>query len=387
MTKTERDKSKHGAVGTDHPAASLTLVLRREANGPELLRERVEDADLVDVRGEMWLENCLRKGRPDVALDCLEFTVVPLRDNERLPRCKGFAIDMGAPDGRVVRREFGIHALTLVADRGAKRLVASGVLQNLENYVYELFVEDSVAAATSPGREDADSFRISAPSARLPFLRVPISFLRKNARLVGGQDTGVYPVFYTAPAFARAERFSRKGAKQSPPVETGACLIGILCSCPESGEFFSVIVDALEVLDSRGTKFSLEYSSQSWARLDAIIQAMQSAHPGRALVRIGQAHGHNWLANEGKMCAECASLPVCGATNVFASLDDRLWTASVHSAEPYALCHIFGTSARNDAVHSLYGLRGGRLQERSFFVVPGFDPTPWEQLVSPNSPS
>lgn len=383
MTRTSIEKSNSGAIGSVRPGPSLTLVLRREANGPELIRQRIEDADLVDVRSEMWLENCLRKGRPDVALDRLEFSVVPLRENEQLARCKGFALEMSGLEGRVVRREFGIHALSLAADRGAKRLVATGVLQNLENYVYELFVEEFVDASP-PGGEGADSFQISAPSARLPFLRVPLSVLRKNARLLGEEDTGVYPVFYTAPAFARAERFSRKGAKEMPPVETGACLIGILCSCPDSGEFFSVIVDALEVLDSRGTKFSLEYSSQSWARLDAIIHAMQSAHPERALVRLGQAHGHNWLANEGKMCAQCPTLPVCGATNVFASLDDRLWTASVHSAEPYALCHIFGTSARNDQLNSLYGLRGGRLQERSFFVVPGFDPTPWERSVSSN---
>ena len=92
---------------------------------------------------------------------------------------------------------------------------------------------------------------------------------------------------------------------------------------------------------------------------------------------VGQAHGHNWLPNNGEICANCLKLETCASSSVFASLDDRVWTSAVHSREPFALCEIFGRTARGDLVHKMYGLLDGRLQERPFHLVPDFQPIPY----------
>jgi hypothetical protein len=63
---------------------------------------------------------------------------------------------------------------------------------------------------------------------------------------------------------------------------------------------------------------------------------------------------------------------------VFLSQDDRRWTRAVFARQPWQLCHIFGLAARGDRVHGLFGLHGGRLRERGFFVLPEFDPAQWE---------
>jgi hypothetical protein len=103
---------------------------------------------------------------------------------------------------------------------------------------------------------------------------------------------------------------------------------------------------------------------------------MQAAHPHMRMV--GQAHGHNFLPNDGITCEACRLRDVCSANNIFASLDDRIWMNAVHTREPWALCQIFGLSARGDLLQGLFGLREGRLQERPFYLIPEFDPTPWE---------
>ena len=42
----------------------LSIVVRREPGGPELARERVGQADLLEAACETWLEGVLRRGNP-----------------------------------------------------------------------------------------------------------------------------------------------------------------------------------------------------------------------------------------------------------------------------------------------------------------------------------
>ena len=51
---------------------------------------------------------------------------------------------------------------------------------------------------------------------------------------------------------------------------------------------------------------------------------------------------------------------------------DETWHASVFARQPWALCHIFGLTARGEPVHRLFGLKDGRLQARGFYLLPDF---------------
>ncbi len=147
---------------------------------------------------------------------------------------------------------------------------------------------------------------------------------------------------------------------------------------------FCVICDALEVKDAEMKPFSLSYSGKSWARIQAVLRARQAQPATQAQRIVGQCHGHNFLPNDGAPpCELCHKQEVCARTSVFVSSDDRQWCRAVFHRQPWALCHIFGLNARHDQVDSLYGLSGGRLEERGFYVVDVFDPSEWIQ-ADPN---
>ena len=45
---------------------------------------------------------------------------------------------------------------------------------------------------------------------------------------------------------------------------------------------------------------------------------------------------------------------------------------AVFNRQPWALCQIFGLSARGDRVNHLYSIKDGRWQPRGYFVLPEF---------------
>jgi hypothetical protein len=352
-------------------SATLAVVLRADEGGPELTREAVTDADLLDAQSELWLAGCLRQGRPNVALDDLTIRVLPLAGRGG-PRCLGFALEADGVGGDAPRLEFGVHALGHVASRAARRLLESGALKTGDTYYYEVHAaaRPSLRAAAASG---VAGMKLSARSAPPVFEEVVLPPLLERARTVGELDERNCPVFYTEEALARAERLARKGTESQPPIETGAVLIGPLCSCPRTGEFFAVVCEALEVRDAEEREFSLTYSGKSWARIQAVMKARQTQPATRAHRILGQCHGHNFLpAGGAPPCEQCATAKVCSRTSVFVSSDDRLWSRAVFSRQPWQLCHIFGLNARGEGVGSLFGLRDGQLLERGFHVISGF---------------
>ncbi len=353
--------------------ATLAVVLRADEGGPELTREAVSDADLLDAQSELWLAGYLRRGRPAVALDDLACRVLPLPGRGNGPRCLGFALEADGAGGEPARLEFGPHALGHVASRAARRLLESGTLKTGDTYYYEVH-----AAARPPRAASSAALAGMKLSGRTPppaYEEVELPPLLERARTVGELDERCCPVFYTEEAWARAERLARKGADSQPPIETGAVLIGPLCSCPRTGEFFAVVCEALEVSDAEEREFSLTYSGKSWARIQAVMKARQARPATRAHRILGQCHGHNFLpAGGAPPCEHCPTAKVCSRTSVFVSPDDRLWSRAVFSRQPWQLCHIFGLNARGEGVGSLFGLRDGQLLERGFHVIPEYPP-------------
>lgn len=370
-----------GTQGAPHAAAdgparvpALAIVLRAEVDGPKLACEPVTATDLGEVFAEAWLEGCLRKGRAEVPFAEADLRLVPAQDGEAAARYAGFAVEVTPPGGAMARREFPIRSLSHVARRAARPLLASGALKAGAEYYFEL-VRDRAREAVAGSGEPPGTHVKRAP---LTYLSVPLRPLLQDSTALNVVDEEALPLFYTAEAFAKAERCARRGAKAQPPVETGGVLLGALASCPDSGEFFGVVTDVLEVQEAEEKEFALTYSSQSWTRLQAIIRARQAAHPERAERLLGQAHGHNFLPLDGQICAECLKRPECSTHNTHASLADEEWTRAVFVRQPWAMNHIFGLTARGDPRHQLHGFREGRLQPRGFFLLPDFRPEQWE---------
>jgi len=362
-----------------HPAhrtlarPGLMVSLRREYDQPVLAREPVTGDDLADAASEMWRDSFLRRGRLDLAVGDLSLRVVGISSSKGAPHLAGYALQATSQgDGSDRRSEFSASSVDSAAQRCQSRLLQTGVLQSGETVLYELEEGTPEAGGPPPAAALPEPFELTVNDPPLHILSVPLDPLLEKARPEGECKADVFPVFYTARAFSWAEKCSRKGAEINPFHESGAVLVGFLCTCPHTGELFVIVTEAFEVTDAKASLVTLEYSGKSWARLQSMIKARQAIDP--AVRILGQAHGHNFLPNDGKTCAECAMVEVCSTSNLFASSDDRNWTRAVFSHQPWALCQIFGLTARGDLVQGLFTLHDGRLQKRDFYVLPDFDP-------------
>lgn len=364
-----------GARGGAERAASplLAIVLRLAQDGPELAREPVGPSDLVDAVSELWLEESLRNGDTGTALDEVPVRLRPERAGSG-QACTGYFLESPGADGRTVQRRFSVFSLEHVARRAAERMAGEGKLQASDVFYYHIACDE--AAGAGAGRP----LDVSLPEVQtrpLEPLAIELAPLLRRARPVGpaAATPSPYGVFYTAAALAAAERCARRGAEHHPPVETGGVLVGFLCSCPVSGEFFAVVVEVLEAQDADQTAYSLAFSARTWTRIRAVMEARQRHAATRGLRIVGQCHGHNFIPADGAPpCPDCARRTVCTRSSVFVSLDDWNWNRAVFRRQPWQLCHIFGLNARHERDQGLFGLRDGRLLERGYHVLEDFDP-------------
>jgi hypothetical protein len=351
-----------------HP---LAVRLFPEDGAPPLAVERVRRTDLADARSEAWRDGCLRKGHPDVPLDAIPMRLSLAFAEDAATRCTGYRLEFELPSGKVQSRVFSAKSLRHVAERASQSLVEAGRLKAGQCFRYELTVDPS-EATTGIVATDGVAVNLAPRRAALAYLRVSLRSLLGRATPVALAGADDYPVFFTAAAFARAAACARRGAQADPPVETGGALFGSLGACPDTGELCAIVTDVREVQNAEESTFSLSYTGQSWMQLQAIRKARQAACPARADRLLGQCHGHSFRPNDGKVCAACDTRATCTLTSVFVSADDRAWHRAVFARQPWALCHIFGLSARGDPVHSLFGVKDGHLQPRGFYLVPDF---------------
>jgi hypothetical protein len=361
-------------------AALLSVRLRWEQGGEVIAFEGVSSRDLMDALSELWFEVGLRKGFAEVGLEEVEAQVRPVyrEDAEAGRYCAGFELESADPTGSRTRRFFPREYVEPVAARGARRLLENGTLQPGDVYYYDLAPGDGAArgdgSVDEPVAGEATLF--GPPGRKVPgHLRVPLR------RLLEHTDAATpyiaddpYPVFFTRSARERAERVSRKGADANPPIETGGLLIGPLCSCPDTGEMFAVIVDVLEATDSEATTHTLTYSSSTWARIQAIVRARQANPATRHHRIIGQSHGHNFLPFDGAAaCEECAHREICKRSTAHLSAADRTWVRAVFNGEPWCVSQVFGLDVRSGPAEAFYGQRGGSLVQRGYHVIDDFD--------------
>jgi hypothetical protein len=361
----------------------LAVLLRAEAGGPALAVEPVQPADLLDAVGEAWREQCLRKGFPENPLGETPVSLVPLPGHgNAAARYRGFSLEVTLPDGRVSQQQFGLGALRTAADRAAESLVERGVLSRNSSFVFELVLDETLPR---PALGADQPFSVAKmKSAPLSCRKERLAPLLERARPVEQPARADFPVFFTAEALRRAEQCSRAGASAVPPVESGGVLVGSLACCDVEQEWFVIVTDVLEVHEPEQTEFTLAYSGRSWSRIQKILAAKQVRDPGRLVRLVGQAHGHNFLPNLQNQCDLCEKLTVCGQTSVFVSRDDRDWMRAVFAHQPWALCQIYGLTARREPVHQLFSLKDASWQPRGYYVLPEFN---WNEKALPPAPS
>jgi hypothetical protein len=358
---------------------AIAVILRRGDQDPAIAVEFVSKRDCVDARAELWFEAFLRKGHLDVPFEDVHSEPEALhRETKAGTRlCYGFRLATETPSETSHSCVFARSCLEPVATRMARQLIEAGTLAKDEQYFYELETRPH-SDHEAPRAGHKSGVIVAGAEKRQPFsvLRTPLAPLLENAEEVNASAgvKGDYPVFFTRAARDKAEAAARKGALSQPAVETGGLFVGPLCSCPETGEMFAVVVDVLEASHSENTKYSLTYSGKTWARIQAVMNAKR-AFPATSTHRLlGQVHGHSFLPMEGVApCEACASLEICDRTTAWLSADDLSWCRAVFRAEPWQLSQVFGLNARGEGVEAFYGQSGGRLVPRSYFLLDNFD--------------
>jgi len=362
--------------------SELAVLLRREEQGPAIAVEFVSERDLVDAKAELWFEALLRHGHLEVPMEEVRAEAQPIyRDGKNGGRvCVGFSLTCETPSGESVRRDFARSSLEPVAARMGRKLVEAGTLEAKDTYYWELRAEPR-AEFDAPKVERTGAAVVVAVSSVAPepfsVLHTALAPLLEAAEEVNATASiaGDYPVFFTREARDKAEVAARRGALSNPAVETGGLFVGPLCSCPETGAMFAVVVDVLEASHSECTKYSLTYSGKTWARIQAVMNAKRAHSATRSHRLLGQVHGHSFLPMEGlEPCEACAALEVCDRTSAFLSSEDLAWCRAVFRAEPWQLSQVFGLNARGEGVEAFYGQYGGRLVPRSYFVLESFVP-------------
>ena len=349
-------------------ATDLVVAVRRELEGPQLAYEPVLAGDVSDIFAELWREGWLRRGRPDLPYDALTLRVTAQLADGSNSKCEKLVFEAADREGRSRSVESPTEAFQDVAARAARALLAAEILKDDDVYYYEVSIRSSPPAPADDGLQ----FTVRAKNEPLAYLRLPIKPLVDAADEIGTIEEGTFPVFYTADALARAQRFAQQGAANDPPTETGGVLVGPLCSCPETGELFVVVSEVLEARDAEGSSLSLAYTGKTWARIQAVMRAKQARPDTRAYRIVGQVHGHNVMP--GSKCKDCEKADKCKLTSVFVSHEDRTWSKAVFARQPWHLCHIFGLNARGEAVHALFSLRENCLKRRGFYRLSQFDP-------------
>jgi len=138
-------------------------------------------------------------------------------------------------------------------------------------------------------------------------------------------------------------------------------------------ELFPVVTDVIEAVDAEATEFALQYTGASWSGIQRELSRLQREPGKNGLRLLGNCHGHNFPPHENQSCAQCERRAACDLTSVFVSKDDLVWHTAVFARQPWALCHIFGQDARQQAADGLFTLHDGQLKPRGYYIIPNIE--------------
>ena len=334
--------------------------------GPVLAERNLSGAFMSEFASGLWMDECLRKGRPEIPLDGLICQLRPSFLAGHEPRCLKITIEVTFPEGTVITRVLAWGAFAGQAIQIASSLRKQGLLEAEEDFAFEIIVLPDLP--TAPG----EMLQSTVNRAPLPIRRSGLlPSLIAQARTIGEPDPAFFPILITREAHDKAETLARAGASAEPPVETGAILVSELWSCVKTGEFFLVIRDAIELRGAESGPFQLQFTGSAWAWIESVRKTLASRPETAGYRVVGQAHGHNFLPAAGAQpCDECHSLPACRRHTAFASIADTEWTRAVFLPyQPWGCCLIFGLNARGEPIENMFSLRDGELVPRGFQVI------------------
>jgi hypothetical protein len=368
--------SESRAIDARGAPPQFHLAIRREGGGPVLTRRTLTDADLGDLLAEARYHLLVRLGFSEPGPDNFDVTLTPRFPASGGLLCDGFNAEVVTRSGETMGRPFPLDAFLEPAFAMADELRRQGVIATDDSYTFELQAHPPAAPGAEDGLPPGIVLQDKSPAIETVVSPVPLRDLLQSGRAVGPpDDPDDARVLFTESALARAEAFSRRGAAEVPPVESGAMLLGSLARCPESSDVFPVVTGALEARDAETHTYSLTFTGPTWARFQAVLRALRSRPETRAMRLIGQAHGHNFLPDEGvEPCPDCALRELCSRSSAVLSMADRAWHRAVFCRQPWNLGLIFGLDAMGRPVHTAYGVRHGRLVARNYHVIPGFGP-------------
>lgn len=342
------------------------VVELQAADGRELGRRPLADAQLLDLRGELWFNAYPRRGTLDVPQRLSSLVVAGKMRADG--RCDGFRAVFEGPDELRIERDYDVDLVGDTATSLVCQALADERLKRNDTYVWSVRRDP---AAGQPTRAEL-GFSVEVTDTPLEFVTGSFPALKAMAEAVGPIDDRDIPVFFLRQAWEKGERFARMGAERTPAVETGAVYVGVLAHCRETNEAFVVVEDALQLADAEQEEFSLTLTGATWVRVQAVLAARRKSR--RAVRLLGQCHGHNFLpAGGAPPCEHCAKAEVCTRTSVFLSDDDRRFMRSVMPGQAYQLSYIAGFNARKEQVGSLYGIRDGRLAARGYYLIDRFE--------------
>ena len=203
-------------VGGERPslqwslAGRFALSIRRDKHGPETKRVPVPAAFLRDFQQELLLKYALRCGMPDATLDDMTMEMTPLYDDRGPVRSAvDYSVDVVNPRGEIFQQDYNVYLFSDVASRAVGDLVAEGILKLEDNYYYELVVDEPCRCLAGPelGRPCLSARdRRRSRSATSRCLLSPLMAAGPSGRRTEPRPNH-FPVFYTAEAYERAERF------------------------------------------------------------------------------------------------------------------------------------------------------------------------------------
>ena len=352
----------------DPPPWEFTVHVLRDAAGPAVLAEPVRPGDLTLLFSETWQACYLRKGRPGVGFDDIAFRLEPEPVQSDAAACPALRVVCTGPEGGVRTHRADLSALAHVAVRGVGRLVAEGTISAKTPYHWYVTARRPDPTA-GEDRFDTPRSRLTREPLRCP--SIPLADYLTRSTAVGHVE-GWVPVFFLRQALTMAERFSRQGMAATPTFESGAVLLGNLGSCPRTGELFVVVTEAVELMAASQTHLTLAYTGDTWHHVQQELAARRRNPRGRFLQIVGQSHGHNFVPREDQSPEEDSRQ----MSSVFVSPEDLGWSRAVFAYQPWAVCLIFGYTARSEPVQGLFGFRSGRLKERGFHIVDNIESVP-----------
>jgi hypothetical protein len=358
------------AAMTTEPSYKYRLQIQRESDGAWFPSGPIGDAYLQEARDHALFQS-QRRGITGSDLNDAPVGEQPVFASGRDGQIRGVIITVGN-GAQQIATTFGLELFAPAARAEARRLVKAGQLADGCKFVFSVFA-DRVAPRSADATMPAGCVRASVRRAPLPLVDGSLADWLNRAEAVGPIRDEDYPLFITANVLNLSREFSRRTGDK----EGGAMLLGHLYRQREpKPEIFGVIDTALELEHAKHEMYSLQFSAETFARINAQLALRRTRLGMVHEIAMGVCHSHNFLpsALDGKpKCAECPLRPTCQLTSSFYSVaDEQFHRALFGGRAPFSVGLVWGYTPREEDDLRVFCLNAGQSRERGYYrIAPG----------------